>query len=126
VQAQAGEQAVADLTATKAAEKSRRQGSRRTHLQKGGVLYAETARNMVKRKEEEEVQKAEAALRRAQEAKKRAEKAERKPFLDAVKEKRKKIRDYHSKRKKIMKELCLEIKKVGKERAKKAARVNYR
>jgi hypothetical protein len=98
VQSQAGARAVADLAATKAAEKSRRQRSR-SSLQKGGVLYAEDARNMVKRRDEEEVEKAEAALCRAQKAQKRAQKAAHKPFLDAVKKKQKEIKArYLSKR----------------------------
>ncbi|KAA8894240.1 hypothetical protein FN846DRAFT_895270 [Sphaerosporella brunnea] len=97
VQSQAGARAFADLVATKAAEKSRQQRSR-SSLQKGGVLYAENARNMVKRREEEEVKKAEAALCRAQTAQKRAQKAAHKPFLDAVKKKQKEIKARYSKR----------------------------
>jgi hypothetical protein len=59
-------------------------------------------------------------------AQKGPERAERKPFLDEVKVERKKIREFYSKRKKIMKRICLEIKKVGKAREKKAAHVNHR
>jgi hypothetical protein len=54
---------------------------------------------MVKRRDEEEVEKAEAALCRAQKAQKRAQKAAHKPFLDAVKKKQKEIKArYLSKR----------------------------
>jgi hypothetical protein len=99
VQSQAGKQAFSDLEATTAAERSRRKRSRRANLQNGGVLYAENARNMVRRKEEEELEKAEAALCRAQKAQKRAQKAAHKPFLDAVKKKQKEIKArYLSKR----------------------------
>ncbi|KAA8913293.1 hypothetical protein FN846DRAFT_1018904 [Sphaerosporella brunnea] len=97
VQSQAGARAFADFAATKAAEKSRRQRSR-SSLQKGGVLYAENARNIVKQREEEEVEKAEAALCRAQKAQKRAQKVAHKPFLDAVKKKQKEIKARYSKR----------------------------
>jgi vacuolar-type H+-ATPase subunit I/STV1 len=76
---------------------------------------------MVKRREEDEVEKAEAALRRAQVAQKRAEKAERKPFLDEVKQKKKEIKDFYSKRKHIWKVVFSELKMVGRVREKKAA-----
>jgi len=117
VQAISGERAVADLGDSKAAEKARagRQKSRRT-VQKGGQLYAHQARNMVRQREEEDLQKAEIALRRAQFAMTKARSAERQPFLTAVKEYRQKMRTIRAARKKLMKTLCLEIRKVGRSR----------
>jgi len=117
VQAISGEQAVADLGDTKAAEKARaaRQRSRRT-VQKGGQLYPYQARNMVKQTEEEDLQKAEVALRPAQFAMTKAKTAECLPFLTAVKECWQKIRTIRAARKKLMKMLCLEIRKEGRSR----------
>jgi hypothetical protein len=118
-QAYAGAQAVAELESRTAAEKSRRKRSRRANLQRGGVLYAEDARDMVRHRDEDDARKAEEALQRAQAAVKRTAKAERKPFLDAVKKSRKKILESSSSRKKLMKALCLEVRN---ERRKRAAR----
>ena len=117
VQAISGERAVADLSNSKAAEKARaaRQKSRRT-VQSGGQLYAHQARNMVQQREEEELQKAEIALRRAQAAMKKAKSAELQPFLTAVKNNRKKIVTIRAARKKLMKPLCVEVRKVGRSR----------
>ena len=117
VQAISGERAVADLGDSKAAEKAwaARQKSRRI-VQKGGQLYAYQARNMVKQSEEVDLQKAEVALRRAQFAIAKAKSAERLPFLTAVKECRQKMRTIRAAKKKLMKTLCLEVRKVGRSR----------
>jgi hypothetical protein len=70
-----------DLSKSKAAEKARekRRQSRRRIFQSGGVLYAEEARAMVKKRDEYEVKKAEDALKRLkdQELKKRMAQAKR-------------------------------------------------
>ncbi|KAA8910622.1 hypothetical protein FN846DRAFT_888295 [Sphaerosporella brunnea] len=116
-QAHAGAEAAAEIKATQEAEAIRRKRTKRTHLQRGGVLYAEEARDMVVRRDEDEAKKAREALERAQTAIKRAAKAERKRFLDAVKESRKKILASSS-RKKLMKALCVEVRKEGRKRAK--------
>ena len=117
VQGISGELAVADLGNSKASEKARaaRQKSRRT-VQKGGQLYAYQARNMVQQREEEDLQKAQIALHRAQFAMTKAKTAERLPFLTAVKEFRQKMSTIRAARKKLMKTLCLEIRKVGRSR----------
>jgi len=117
IQAISGERAVADLGDTKAAEKAltARQRSRRT-VQKGGQLYPYQARNMVKQTEEEDLQQAQVALYRAQFAMMKAKSSERLPFLTAVKECRQKMRTIRAARKKLMKMLCLEIRKVGRSR----------
>jgi len=73
---------------TQAAEETRnarRRAQNRRQLQKGGVIYASEARQMVKRKEDTELEKAENQLRRAQNAKKKAEHERHKPFLDGIK-----------------------------------------
>ena len=67
VKAQAGELAEEELRWTQAAEQARRNRSaqRNTVIQKGGVIYAIHARNMIKAKAETEREKAEKALKRA-------------------------------------------------------------
>jgi len=117
VQALSGEQAVADLGQTKAAEKVRaaRQKSRRI-VQKGGVLYAHQARSMVKQKEEAELQKAEIALRRAQAAMAKAQSDERKPLLKEAKDFRMKLRNLRHSRKRQMRVLCVEVRREGRRR----------
>ena len=117
VQGISGERGVADLGDSKAAEKARAasQKSRRI-VQKGGQLYAYQARNMVKQSEEVDLQKAEVALRRAQFVIAKAKSAERLPFLTAVKEYRQKMRTIRAAKKKLMKTLCLEVRKVGRSR----------
>ncbi|KAA8905879.1 hypothetical protein FN846DRAFT_890362 [Sphaerosporella brunnea] len=119
-QAHAGAEAAAEIKATQEAEAIRRKRTKRTHLQRGGVLYAEEAHDMVVRRDEDEAKKAREALERAQTAIKRAAKAERKRFLDAVeKDSRKKILASSS-RKTLMKALCLEVRKEGRKRAKRS------
>jgi len=79
---------------TRAAEEVRnakRRAQSRRHLQKGGVLYASEARQMVKRRQDAEVDKAEQQLRKAQNVRKRALQAEHKPFLDEIKKKGKEV-----------------------------------
>jgi len=117
VQAISGKRAVADMGDSKVAEKARaaRQNSQRT-VQKDSQLYAHQARNMVYQREEEDLQKAEIALRHAQFAMTKAKSAERQPFLTAVKEYRQKMGMIRAARKKLMKTLCLEIRKVGRSR----------
>jgi len=117
VQALSGEQAVADLGQTKAAEKVRaaRQKSRRI-VQKGGVLYAHQARSMVKQKEEAELQKAEIALRRAQAAMAKAQSDQRKPLLKEAKDFRMKLRNLRHSRKRQMRVLCVEVRREGRRR----------
>ena len=51
----------------------------------GRVLYPSDAHNMVKQREDDELEKAEIALHRAQNAKKRANTAAHKPFLNEIK-----------------------------------------
>ena len=73
---------------TRAAEQARnarRRAQSRRQIQKGGVLYASEARQMVKQREEAEVKKAELQPARAQNAQKRAEQAERKVIIDGMK-----------------------------------------
>ncbi|KAA8892599.1 hypothetical protein FN846DRAFT_1026153 [Sphaerosporella brunnea] len=117
-QVHAGAEAAAEIKATQEAEAILRKRTKRTHLQRGGVLYTQEARDMVVRRDEDEAKKAQEALERAQTAIKRAAKAERKRFLDAVKESRKKI--LASSRKKLMKALCVEVRKEGRNRAKRS------
>ncbi|KAA8893647.1 hypothetical protein FN846DRAFT_923539 [Sphaerosporella brunnea] len=112
-QAHAGAEAAAEIKAAKESEEIRRKQSKRTHLQRGGVLSAEEARDMVVPRDEDEAKKAREALERAQTAIKGAARASRKRFLDAVKESRKKILASSSSRKKLMKALCLEVRKEG-------------
>ncbi|KAA8893100.1 hypothetical protein FN846DRAFT_896276 [Sphaerosporella brunnea] len=116
-QAHAGAEAAVEIKATQEAEAIQRKRTKRTHFQRGGVLYAEQARDMVVRRDEDEAKKAQEALERAQTTIQRAAKAERKRFVDAVKESRKKILASSS-RKKLMKALCVEVRKEGRKRAK--------
>jgi len=117
VQAISGKQAVKDLANTNAAEKVRaaRKRSRR-NVQKVGVLYAHQARHMVKQKEVAELEKAEVALCRAQYAMEKAESAERRPVLKEAKAYRTKMLKLRASQKKIMKALCIEIRKEGRKR----------
>ena len=92
--AQSGALAMDHMEHTRAAEEvrnARRRAQSRRQLQKGGVLYASEARQMVKRREDAENDKAEQQLRKAQNARKRALQAERKPFLDEIKKKGKEV-----------------------------------
>ncbi|KAA8908521.1 hypothetical protein FN846DRAFT_945060 [Sphaerosporella brunnea] len=104
-QAHAGAEAAAELKAAKEAEEIPCKRSKRSHLQRGGVLYAEEARDMVVRRDQNEAKKAREALERAHTAIERAARTERKRFIDAVK------------RKKLMKPLCLEVRKEARIRA---------
>jgi len=70
---------------------ARRRAQSGRQLQKGGVLYASEACQMVKRREDAEVDKAEQQLGKAQNARKRALQAERKPLLDKIKKKEKEV-----------------------------------
>ena len=85
-------------------------------LGRGGLLYSDEARSIKRHKKEEEVKKAQAALDRARSAMMRAERAARKPFLDEVKAHTKEMRIARSGKKKIMKALCVEIRKRGRGR----------
>jgi len=92
--AQSGALAMDHMEHTRAAEdvrNARRRAQSRRQLQKSGVLYASEARQMVKRREDAEVDKGEQQLRKAQNAMKRALQAERKPFLDEIKKKGKEV-----------------------------------
>jgi len=92
--AQSGALAMEQREHTRAAEEvrnARRRAQNRRQLQKGGVLYASEACQMVKRRENAEVDKAEQQLRKAQNARKRALQAECKPFLDKIKKKGKEV-----------------------------------
>ena len=82
------------------------------NLGRGGVLYQDEARGIKKHREDEEVKKAEAALGRARSALKRSERAARKPFLDEIKARFKQ----RIERKRIMRALCVEIRKRGRGR----------
>jgi hypothetical protein len=107
-QAQVGAQAQEDLAHTEAAVKARnarQKGSRRS-LQKGGVLYASHAREMVTQKVVDEVAQAQAIVNRAQKAQ---AKKDRKVFCEAVVAKRREILKVRSTQKKLRKELCKEI-----------------
>jgi hypothetical protein len=87
-QVQSGALAIDHMEHTQAAEEARsarRRAQNRRQVQRGGVIYASEARQMVMRREEVEVEKAERQLRQAQNAKKRADQAARKPFLDEIK-----------------------------------------
>lgn len=87
-QAQSGALAMENLEHTRLAEETRsarRKSANRRQVQKGGVIYASEARQMVKKREDNEVEKAEKQLRKAQNAKKRADTAEHKPFLEEIK-----------------------------------------
>ncbi|KAA8894608.1 hypothetical protein FN846DRAFT_922854 [Sphaerosporella brunnea] len=84
------------------------------------IFSVAEVRDMVVRRDEDEAKKAREALERAQTAIKRAARAERKQFLDAVKESRKKILASSSSRKKLMKALFLEVRKEGRKRAKRS------
>jgi len=86
--AQSGALAMEHMDNTRAAEQARnarRRAQSRRQIQKGGVLYASEARQMVKQREEAEVKKAELQPARAQNAQKRAEQAERKVIIDGMK-----------------------------------------
>ena len=115
-QAYAAKVAFEGFANTEAAQKARvaRQRARRHQmkLSRGGVLYGDDARSAKKHREEEEVKKAQAVLDRAQSALKRAERAARKPFLNEIKARFKQ----RIERKKIMKALCVEIRKRGRRR----------
>jgi hypothetical protein len=87
-QAQSGALAMDNLEHTKMAEETRnarRKSQNRRQVQKGGVMYASEARQMVKKREIDEVAKAENQLRKAQNAKKRADTQAHKPFLTEIK-----------------------------------------
>ena len=86
--AQSGALAMEHMDNTRAAKQARNARHRaqsRRQIQKGGVLYASEARQMVKQREEAEVKKAELQLARAQNAQKRVEQAERKVIIDGMK-----------------------------------------
>jgi len=73
---------------TKAAEEvrnARRRAQSRRQVQKGDVLYVSEAREMVKRKEDADVEKAERDLRRSLNAQKKANTELHRPFLDEIK-----------------------------------------
>ena len=105
---------ITDFANTNTAQKVRaaRKISHRT-VQKSCVLYAYQARHMVKRKQEAQLEKAEVALRRAQYAMEKAASAERKPVLKEAKAYRTKMFKLQASQKKIMKTLCIEIRKEG-------------
>ena len=87
-QAQSGALVLENLEHTRAAEEARsarRKSANRRQVQKGGVIYASGAREMVKRREDDEVEKAEKQLRKVENAKKRADTAVHKPFLEEIK-----------------------------------------
>ena len=115
-QAYAAKVAFEDLANTNAAQKARaaRQKAQRHQMKlgRGGILYGDNARRAKKHREKEEVKKAQAALDRAQSALKREERAARKPFLDEIKGRFKQRME----RKKVMKALCVEIRKRGRGR----------
>ena len=114
-QAYAAKVAFEDLAKTDAAQKARtaRQKAQRHQVKLGGgVLYQAEARAIKKHREDEEVKKAEGALERARSALKRAERAKRKPFLDEIRARFKQ----RAERKRIMKALCVEIRKRGRGR----------
>ena len=86
--AQSGALVMEHMENTKAAEKAcseRRKAQNRRQMQRGGTLYAEDAREMVKSTKAVAVEKAEQALRKAQNAKKKADTTAHKPFRDAIK-----------------------------------------
>ena len=109
-QAQAGAQAWEDLKHAKAAEIARaaRQKRSRRPVQSGGVMYTDEARNMTRRREEEE---AKVALNRAQGATDRKVIAEWKPILKELKQALKDQRVYRSKLSKLRKALCVDIRR---------------
>jgi len=88
--AQSGALAMEHMEHTRTAEgarNARRRGQSRRQIQKGGVINASEAREMVKRKEDMAGEKADRDLRRAQNAQRKLDKEERKPFLDEIKAK---------------------------------------
>ena len=90
-----------DISRSKAAEKAReeRRRTRRRTLQSGGVLYAEEARRIMKKRDEDEVAQAEATLRRAKDRELRAAKAKAKRFaIDCKKHRRELIKRWNSAR----------------------------
>ena len=119
-QAYAGKVAFEDFENTVAVQNVRtaRQKARRHQMRmgKGGLLYQDGARSMKRHKDEEEVRKAQAALSRAQSTMMRAERAARKPFLDEMKAHTREWRTARAERKRIMKALCVEIRKRGRGR----------
>jgi len=94
-----GTQAVEDLHKTTAAEKARqaRQAASKRSLQKGGVLYASKARAMVKEKQE---------LSEAQQ------------ILSTQRALAQLLKAEETKRQRLRKALCIEIRKYGREKAK--------
>ena len=88
--AQSGALAMKHMEYTKAAEEVRNARCRaqsRRQVQKGGVLYASEAREIVKCKEDTDVEKAERDLRRSLNAQKKANSDLYQPFLDEIKAK---------------------------------------
>lgn len=86
--AQSGELGKEHIENTQAAEHSRSARCRaqnRRQIQRGGVIYAADAGQMVSNREAAEVENAEKQLTRAGNAKKKAERAAHKPFLDELK-----------------------------------------
>jgi len=100
--AQSGALALQDLENTKAAELARaaRQKRSRRPLQKGGVLYAYEAREMVKQKEQDSVEKElEKAQRALENAQKTADRKVQKEWKEISKQMRKEVKDRNKKRK---------------------------
>jgi len=88
VLAQTGALAIEHMENIRAADEARNARHRahnRRQIQKGGVLYASEARQMVKTREDTEAEKAQKQLHKAQVAKKRIATAAHKPFLDEIK-----------------------------------------
>src|SRR5204862_2851834 len=87
VQAQTGAEALDHLQLSEAASNARkaRQQQNRRVVQKGGVIYASEARKMVRKREEDDVAKAQAALSAAENKARRARKAFMKDLHEDIK-----------------------------------------
>ena len=86
--AQSGALATEHMENTRGAEQVRSARSRaqnRRQVQKGGVLYASEARQMVKRRVDTEVEKKKKELRKAENEQRRENRARIQPFLDEIK-----------------------------------------
>jgi len=70
--------------AVKHARNARHRAQSRRHVQTGGVRYPSKARQMVKQRENAELEKAEIQLRSTRNAKKTADTTAHKPFLDQI------------------------------------------
>lgn len=112
--AQSGALAMEHLENTRAADQARSARSRahsRRQIQKGGVLYASEARQMVKRRVDAEVEKQTKQLRRAVNNQRREDKEKLQPFLDEIKARGKARRAAQAQKKKVSRLIIMGIKR---------------